>query len=59
MDEKEVEKKLALFCNDCPYLRESDDTLDATCTKYNEDLVYYDWWWKCGECYDGTYEGKR
>lgn len=62
MDKEDVERRLACFCNDCPYLQEESDdasNIDARCTKYNVDLIFYDWWWKCDECYDGTYEGRR
>ena len=40
------------YCDDCKYLNEyaTNDFIGATCEKYNEDLVFYDWYHRCEKC---------
>lgn len=39
------------FCNmECEYL----NTEAQKCDKYKQDLIFYDWFWRCDECLGTT-----
>lgn len=41
---------------DCKFFedRSTDGITDGYCKKYNQSLVFYDWWEKCNGCYRET-----
>lgn len=40
------------YCENCEFFddRSTDKFIDGYCKKYNQSLIFYDWWEKCDKC---------
>lgn len=49
--------KKDFYCDNCKHIVDPPNSeplseIDKYCDKYNENLVFYDWFWRCQKCYD-------